>query len=180
MATRQFELNETQIKELKQQEQQTRRVSELKRLQAVRFYGSGRKLEDIMDIVGCGESSVRIWAMAYARAGLEGLLSGYDRSSQNARKLSQDQEAELSERLHSYRPNEVLALEACQGSGQFWTVETVKDVVEKWYGVSYAYIGSYRNLLHRCGFSYQRSERVYKSRPSAVDVADFEAELEKK
>jgi transposase len=180
MATRQFELSETQIKELKRQEQQTRRVSELKRLQAVRFYGSGRKLKDIMDIVGCGESSVRIWAMTYAREGLGGLLSGYDGSSQNARKLSPAQEAQLRERLHSYRPDAVLPLETCQGREQFWTVETVKDVVETWYGVSYAYSGSYRNLLHRCGFSYQRSEQVYKSRPSAVEVADFEAELEKK
>ena len=168
MATRQFQLSETQIKALQQQEQQTQRVAELKRLQAVRLYGSGRKLHDIMDMVSCGESSVRIWAMTYTREGLEGLLSGYEGSAQNARKLSQEQEAQLCE------------LEACRGAGQFWTVDTVQAVVEKWYGVTYAYIGSYRNLLHRCGFSYQRSEQVYKSRPSAVAVADFEAELEKK
>ena len=155
MATRQFHLSEIQIKEIQQQERQTQRVSELKRLQAVRLYGSGRKLQDIMGIVGCGESSVRIWAMTYTREGLEGLLAGYGGSSQNARKLSQEQEADLRERLHSYRPDEVLLpLAVCEGYGQFWTVETVKDVVEKWYSVSYAYIGSYRNLLHRCGFSY--------------------------
>ena len=180
MATRQFQLSETQIKALQQQEQQTQRVAELKRLQAVRLYGSGRKLHDIMDMVSCGESSVRIWAMTYKREGLEGLLSGYEGSAQNARKLSQEQEAQLCERLHQYRPDEVLSLEACRGARQFWTVDTVQAVVEKWYGVTYAYIGSYRNLLHRCGFSYQRSEQVYKSRPSAVAVADFEVELEKK
>ncbi len=31
----------------------------------------------------------------------------------------------------------------------------------------------------RCGFSYQRTEQIYKSRPSVQEVADFEAELEK-
>jgi len=180
MAKRQFQLSETQIKELKRYEQQTRRVAELKRLQAVRLYGSGHRLQAIMEMVGCAESSVRIWAITYTRLGVEGLLSHYERSGQNARKLSREQEVELREKLHSYRPDQVLALETCHGSGQFWTVEDVKRVVERWYGVSYSYDGSYRNLLRRCGFSYQRSEQVYKSRPSEVNVADFEAELEKK
>ena len=180
MAKRQFQLSEAQIKELKRHEQQTRRVAELKRLQAVRLYGSGHKLQAIMDIVGCAESSVRIWAITYTRLGVEGLMSHYAHSGQNARKLSREQAVELGEKLHTYRPDQVLALETCHGSGQFWTVEDVKKVVEQWYGLSYAYIGSYRNLLRRCGFSYQRSEQVYKSRPSEMDVADFEAELEKK
>ena len=36
------------------------------------------------------------------------------------------------------------------------------------------------NLLAECGFSYQRTEKVYRSQPDAQTVADFEAELEKK
>jgi transposase len=180
MAKRQFQLSETQIKELKRYEQQARRVAELKRLQAVRLYGSGYQLRAIMDMIGCAESSLRIWVIAYTRLGVEGLLSHYERSRQNASKLSREQEADLREKLHTYRPDQVLGHESGQGSGQFWTVEDVKRVVEHWYGVSYGYIGSYRNLLRRCGFSYQRSEQVYKSRPSARAVADCEAELEKK
>jgi transposase len=51
---------------------------------------------------------------------------------------------------------------------------------QKQYGVIYQDAGSYRNLFKRCGFSYHRTERVYKSRPSEVELAEFEAEVEKK
>ncbi len=64
MAKRQFHLNKEQVKELQGYEQQSKRTAELKRLQAVRLYGTGHALVDILEIVGCGESSVRIWANA--------------------------------------------------------------------------------------------------------------------
>jgi len=180
MANRQFHLNDKQVQELKRYEQQARRPAEFKRLQAVRLYGTGRALADILEIVGCGESSVRIWAMQYRQHGVAGVLSQYSNSCQNARKLSIEQEQDLREKLMRYRPDQVLSQEDCYGTGKFWTVEDVKTVVSKWYGVTYRDVSSYRNLLHRCGFSYQKTEQVYKSRPSVTAVADFEAELEKK
>ena len=180
MAKRQFELNDKQLQELKRYEQASQRVSEAKRLQAVRLYGTGRALADIVDIVGCGASSVRIWAMQYAQSGIEGVLAHYDKSAKNARKLTVRQEQDLREKLHQYRPEEVLSADELYGIGQFWTVEDVKTVVWCWYQVNYRDVSSYRKLLQRCGFSYQKAEQVYKSRPSQVDVSDFEAELEKK
>lgn len=179
MTKRKFNLNENQVQELKHHEQQSQRVAELKRLQAVRLYGSGRSVQDIQDIVGCSESSVRQWVGKYKQAGMSGLLAQYEKSAQNARKLSKEQEEDLRDKLHFYRPHQVLATDDYHGSGQFWRVEDVQQVVVKWYGVSYKARASYRNLLHRCGFSYQRSEQLYKSRPSERDIADFEAELEK-
>lgn len=180
MANRQFHLNDKQVNELKRYEHQSRRPDEFKRLQAVRLYGTGHALADILEIVGCGASSVRIWAMQYRQYGETGVLSHYGNSCQNARKLSIEQEQDLREKLTGYRPDQVLPQADCHGTGEFWTVEEVKTVVKKWYGVMYRDVSSYRNLLHRCGFSYQKTEQVYKSRPSATDVADFEAELEKK
>lgn len=180
MAKRQFHLNDEQVKELKRYERQSKRPVELKRLQAVRLYGSGQSLPDILDIVGCGESSVRIWAMQYRQWGVERLLANYNQSSQNARKLTLVQEQDLCEKLRQYRPEDVMPKEDCHGTGAFWTVEEVKRMVRQWYDVTYCDASSYRNLLHRCGFSYQKAEQVYKSRPSQVKVADFEAELEKK
>jgi len=179
MTNRQFHLNDKQVNELKRYEHQARRPDEFKRLQAVRLYGTGRALADILEIVGCGESSVRIWAMQYSQYGVAGVLSHYGNSCQNARKLSIEQEQDLREKLTVYRPNQVLSKEACRGTGEFWTVEDVKSVVSRWYGVTYRDVSSYRNLLHRGGFSYQKTEQVYKSRPSEIDVANFEAELEK-
>lgn len=180
MAKRQFHLKEEQIKEIKKYEGQAKRVQELKRLQTVRLYGSGHGVAEIIEMIGCGEGSLRMWAMTYTQMGIEGLLSSYANSAQNARKLSEDQENDLCEKLHQYRPTEVLSSEEYCGTGQFWSPGDVKIVVEKWFDVSYDYMGSYRNLLRRCGFSYQKTEQVYKSRPSEVRIADFEAELEKK
>jgi len=180
MAKRQFQLTEDQIKEFRHYERQVTRVTDLKRLQAVRLYGTGRELQEIIDIIGCGESTLRAWVKSYNDGGILSVLANYENSAQNARKLGTEQEAELCEKLHQYRPNQVLPADSYHGSGQFWSVDAVRTVVMMWYGVSYTDAGSYRNLLHRCGFSYQRSEQVYKSRPSEAEIAEFEAQLEKK
>ena len=180
MGKRQFQLSETEISQLRQQEQQTRRVAELKRLQAVRLYGSGMPVEQIIDLIGCAESSIRAWAQAYKREGIAALQLHYEHSAQNASKLSKAQRDNLQQRLHQYRPDQVLSAEVRVSQGQFWTVSDLQRVVKQWYGVVYDDYGTYRRLLHKCGFSYQRAERVYKSRPSQADIADFEAELEKK
>ena len=103
------------------------------------------------------------------------LAAGYHRRARNASKLTLAQEADLRERLHGYRPDEILS-----GAGRFWTVGALQIVVGRWYNVRYKDAGSYVNLLHRCGFSYQLAEKVYKSRPSEPEIATFEAELEKK
>jgi transposase len=65
-------------------------------------------------------------------------------------------------------------------AGQFWTVSDLEVAVQQWYGVSYRSPRSYVTLLHACGFTYQRAEKVYRSRASEHEIADFEAELEKK
>lgn len=180
MGKRQFQLSETEIGQWRRQEQQTRNVAELKRLQAVGLYGSGMPIGQIQDIVGCAASSIREWVQTYKREGLAGLRAQYERSAQNASKLSAAQRADLTERLHAYSPNQVLAPAMRSSQGGFWTVKDLQLVVEGWYGVVYEDQGSYRHVFERCGFSYQRTERVYKSRPSEMEIADFEAELEKK
>lgn len=180
MGKRQFQLSETEIGQLRQQEQETHRAAELKRLQGVRLYGSGLAVEQIVNLIGCAESSVRAWVQAYKQEGMAALQLHYDHSAHNARKLTEAQQADLKQRLHQYRPDQVLAADLRASQRPFWTVHDLQMVVEQWYGVVYDDPGSYRHLLHRCGFSYQRAERVYKSRPSEADIATFEAELEKK
>jgi putative transposase len=178
MAKRQFQLSEIEMAEIRRNEQRTTDVHELKRLQGVRLYGTGLPMAQVMDITGSGESTIREWVQKYQQNGVDGLRSQW--SGQNASKLSQEQRTEIGERLRVYRPDEVLPPEVRISQGQFWTVSDLQIVVEQWYGVTYKDQGSYRHLFHRCGFSYQRAEKVYKSRPSAADIAQFEAELEKK
>lgn len=180
MAKRTFHLNEKEKNAFRQRETASADPAEMKRLQAVRLYGSGRAVTDIMDVTGCTESSLRRWVHQYREQDLRGLRTDYSARSQNARKLSEAQCTDLRQRLHDYRPDQILTPEMRIASGKFWTVSNLVIAVEQWYGVIYKDRGSYRNLLHRCGFSYQKAERVYKSRPSEAEIAEFERELEKK
>lgn len=173
MAKRQFELSESEIQQFRQAECQTRDVHELKRLQAVRLYGSGVSLSEIVNLVSCGESSVRQWAQHYRHTGLNALRSHWQGA--NANKLTREQRVDLRQRLQDYRP-----VDLHHSQGQFWTVSALRVAVQQWYGVRYQSADSYLHLLHACGFSYQRAERVYRSRPNVQTVNDFEAELEKK
>lgn len=180
MAKRTFHLTEKEKNGFRQREATSDDAAEMKRLQAVRLYGSGRPVTDIMDVTGCTESSLRRWVHQYSKQGLSGLRTDYSARSQNSRKLTEAQCADLQRRLHHYRPDQILAPEVRIEHGQFWTVSDLAIAVEHWYGILYQDRGSYRSLLHRCGFSYQKAERVYKSRPSEAEIAEFEAELEKK
>jgi transposase len=173
MAKRQFQLSEGEMHQFRQAEQQTRDVHALKRLQAVRLYGTGVSMDEILNVVACGESSVRQWAQHYRQSGIEALRSHWQGA--NANKLTQAQRADLCERLQAYRP-----VDLHLSQGQFWTVSDLRVAVQQWYGVTYQSEDSYLHLLHTGGFSYQRAERVYRSRPNPQTVSDFEAALEKK
>ncbi len=107
MAKRQFQLDETGSRQWRGREQQTGSIAELKRLQAVRRYGRGTGMAQIVDIPGCAESSVREWVQDYKHEGLVGLRPHWARSAQNASKLSAAQRTDRGDRLHPYRPDQV-------------------------------------------------------------------------
>jgi transposase len=178
MGKRQFELPASEIAALQQAEQHTRDVRELKRLQAVRLYGSGVSVTAIMQLVGCGPCSPRQWASAYQQTGLVALKTKWQ--GNNANKLTQPQRQDLATRLEQYTPEQVIVPEVRIERGEFWTVSDVRIVVEQCYGVRYRSDSSYRQLLKRCNLSYQKVEKVYRSRPNQWVLAEFEAELEKK
>jgi transposase len=177
MAKRQFQLTEDEIVAFRQAEAQTRDVRELKRLQAVRLYGSGEAVATIQRLTGCGPISPAQWVIEYRRGGLDALKSRW--AVGNAKKLSDEQRQDLFVKLEQYTPDQVIAPEVRVERGAFWTVSDLETVVEQWYGVTYRSPTSYRNLLHASGLSYQKVEKVYRSQPGAVQLADFEADLEK-
>ena len=178
MAKRQFQLTDEERQAFEQTEGHTRDAYELKRLQAVRLYGSGVTTRDIRQLVGCSDRRIREWAQKYRQQGLDGLKSHWQ--GDNALKLSREQRADLKQRVEQYRPDQVIAPDVRISQGQFWTVSHLRTVVKAWYDVEYRTTDSYRTLLHESGLSYQRTEKVYRSQPDAQTVADFEAELEKK
>jgi len=178
MAKRQFHLTDEEIGAFERAERQTRDAYELRRLQAVRLYGSGVPVREITQVIQCSDRRIREWTQKYRQAGLAGLKSHWQ--GENALKLSREQRADLKQRVHEYRPDQVIAPEVRISHGQFWTVSDLQIVVKAWYDVAYSSPQSYRGLLYECGLSYQQTERVYRSRPDAATVAVFEAELEKK
>jgi len=92
MAKRQFQLNEQEQGAFQEAEQETRDAYELKRLQAVRLYGSGVPTAEIRRLVHCGERTIRHWSQRYQQGGLEGLKSQWQ--GENALKLSREQRSD--------------------------------------------------------------------------------------
>ena len=178
MAKRVFTLSEKEIRQFQSREQGTRDVYELKRLQAVRLYGMGQDIASIQQVVQAAESTIREWVRRYEQHGLAGLASQWQGG--NANKLTPEQRSDLTRRLELYTPEQVIAADVRIAEGAFWTVSDLQMVLQMWYGVSYRSRNSYYNLLHSGGLSYQKAEKVYRSQPSAEQLAEFEAELEKK
>ena len=176
MRKRQFKLTEQEGKELQRAFLNTKDGATRIRYQAVRLYGQGYPVDEISQITGCSRTSLMEWCAKYRERGLEGLLD--QRGGPRRAKLTAEQVEEVAERLGQYTPYNLFGPEAYTTSGQHWTVEDLARAVEKWYGVTWKGRSSYRELFAQCGFSYQRTEKVYKSRRER-DVMDFEEQVEK-
>lgn len=116
------------------------------------------------------------WCCNYRAEGIAGLAN--KRVGGNAARLTQSQIYDLKARLHTYTPAQLFGESAATADGQFWTVLDLTRAIEYWYGVSYQTPSSYLRYFDICGFSYQRPDKVYKSR-SEARVAEFEGQLEK-
>lgn len=173
MATRQFKLSDEQATELQSALLQEKHGPTRMRYQAVRLYGTGYRLEEVIDITGCSRTSLFDWCRCYREEGLTGLVD--KRAGGNSRKLTPEQTEELGRKLHRYRSRDLFGQEA----SPYWNVDGLRRALERWYGVLYKQNASYHGLFKRCGFSYQRPAKVYKSRREE-DVLEFEQRLEKK
>jgi len=176
MAKRTFKLTETERKELLKADQATKDAATRTRYQAVRLYGEGYAEKDVEQITGCSRTSLMEWCRAYREDHSQGLVD--HRAGGNSAKLSKLQIEELQQALHQYTPKELFGTKASTSDGQFWTVEDLIQVVRKHYAIEYKSRTSYISLLSLCGFSYQKTEKIFKSR-SQTKVADFEEQLEK-
>ena len=146
------------------------------RYQAVRLYAQGYGAAEICAITRCSHRSLMNWWRSYREQGIDGLVD--KRNGGNHALLSAEQRAELRQLLHTYTPAQLLGSRSAVADGQFWSVPDLATVVEQRYQVSYSSLTSYRSLFKECGFSYQRSQKVYRSR-SEAKVAEFEEQLEK-
>jgi len=176
MAKRKFNLTEPEIRQLQAAFSQEKDGPTRTRYQAIRLYGTGTPVVDIQGLTGCARSSLMEWAQKYREKGLTGLQD--HRGGPQATKLTEAQTRELWEKLLQYTPYQVLGPQAHTLSGLHWTVPDLYTVVQQWYDVAYQSRTSYLTLFAACGFSYQRTEKVFKSRREA-QVLEFEADTEK-
>jgi len=176
MAKRNFQINEQQALELRQAFEQTRDGMTRTRYQAVRLYGLGYNVGDIQEITGCTRSSLMNWVCDFQRGGVTTLVD--HRQGGNRAKLTAEQIQQVSQDLREYTPRDLFGAETQTSSGQHWTVEDLARVILKWFGVEWQSRTSYYTLFKQCEFTYQRTEKVFKSRRER-DVAEFEALLEK-
>jgi transposase len=176
MAKRRFELTQDQEKELQRAYRESSAGAERTRYQAVRLYGQQYAVEEICQITGCNRTSLMEWCRKYRQSGVGGLQE--HRGGPVRAKLSQSQVQEVADRLRTYRPRDVLGQDTSTASGEHWTIPDLVQALAGWYGVTWQSRVSYHSLLLRCDFSYQRTEKVYKSRRER-DIAEFQAATEK-
>ncbi|HEX5807569.1 MAG TPA: winged helix-turn-helix domain-containing protein [Anaerolineales bacterium] len=176
MAKRKFILSNEERKELLQAYRTSKDAATKTRYQAVRLYGEGYPEAEIEQITGCSRTSLMEWCRSYREDHAQGLID--KRIGGNRAKLSNLEIEELQHSLHQYTPKERLGTKANTADGQYWSVEDLAQIVRERYGVEYQSRTSYTHLLRLCGFSYQKTEKVFKSR-SETKVADFEEQLEK-
>lgn len=176
MSKRTFQLSAQQVSELWRAYDDCTDANTRTRYQAVRLYGTSYPLQTIKDVTGCSTSSLREWVQQYRHTGLDGLAD--HRTGGNSAKLTAEQRRDLEARLNQFTPQQLFGAQAHTPSGQFWTVEDLQDAVRRWFGVQYQSRVSYYNLFHACGFSYQRTEKVFKSQRLG-EIAPFQELVEK-
>lgn len=177
MRPRTFCLTDAEAQELQAAFLHCREAAAKIRYQAVRLYGTGSPVPQIADICGCHPTSLLEWVRAYRERGLSALLD--HRQGGNRARLTLTQVEAVQSQLHGYTPAQLLGREHCVGGGQFWAVPDVARLLERDYGVVYQSHTSYRTLMQKCGLSYQRPAKQYKSH-SEAKLMDFEERLEKK
>jgi transposase len=176
MPRQRFQLTVQQERELQQAFASSRDSATCIRYQAVRLYGQGYPVEEICQITGCNRTSLLEWCRKFRRHGAQALTD--HRGGRQRARLTLAQIEELAGKLRLYTPRDLFGTDSHTASGQHWTVEDLARAVKRWYEVSWQSRTSYYTLFAHCGFTYQRTEKVFKSRRER-EVSAFEALVEK-
>lgn len=178
MANRKFQLTNSEANELLMAFQSCRNGVTKTRFQAVRLYGQGYPVSQIIDACACSIRSLLDWCGAYRQGGIAALTD--QRKGGNRARLKPEQIHQLQKQLHQYTPAQRLGKEATgPGDGSYWNVTDIARLIQQEYDVVYESHTSYYQLLAKCGMTYQRPAKQYKSH-SASKLMAFEEELEKK
>lgn len=147
------------------------------KIQAVRLYGNNMSVTEISNLTGLPRRTINRWYGRYQQQGLSGFVD--NRRGGNRRYLTPEQIEDATLKLRQYRPVDLFGAEdVATADGNHWRVADLRQAVKQWYGVEFKTDVSYRQLFQKCGYSYQRTAKVFRSR-SEAKVADFEEQVEK-
>ena len=172
MAKRKFTLTDQERRSLVQAYELSKDVGTRTRYQAIRLYGDGYQVTEIEQITGCARASLMEWCREYRKNGVQGLVD--KRAGGNSAKMSKHEIENLSHRLREYTPRDLFG----PSESQYWSAAALGKAIKKWYGVEYRSPSSYIRIFSLCDFSYQKTEKVYKSRKE-MSVLEFEEQVEK-
>jgi len=137
-----------------------RRATEEERIQAIQLIESGRKINDVTEIMGVGRRTVLEWWEKYRRGGLGELSTKF--ASGRPTVLSDRQMLELRALIIGCDPRQLsfgLAL---------WTRDMVRELIRKRFGVTVSAVTVGR-ILRKLGMSPQRPlYRAYQQNPEKV------------
>jgi len=139
-------------------------VQEQLRKQAVRLRKSGRKYQEIAEIVGVCLTTVCKWYKAYEVEGVKGVRAKRrGRRTGDKRTLTQDQEKELKKMIIDKDPEQLKLPFA------LWTRVAVQQFIKRLYSIDMP-IRTVGEYLKRWGFTPQKPlRRAYEQNPKAVD-----------
>jgi len=125
--------------------------TEFIRVQAILLRKKGFERKVIAEIVGKSIHAIEDWVVAYNHHGVEGLRT-HTPVTPNHTSLSNQQREKLWALLKK-KPCDLKI-----GEEEYWTMATVKQLVERETKVVYKSDNSYRKLLRQAGMSYQKVE----------------------
>ena len=126
MPRRTFKLNEEQTQALRVAYLNCRDGATRTRYQAVRLYGTGYPVTEILGICDCSRRSLLEWCRRYRAEGIAGLVD--HRLGGNRARLRPLEIEEVSRLLHAYTPVQLLGVDASSGDGPYWTVDDVRQL----------------------------------------------------
>lgn len=142
------------------------------RVQSVLLKKKGYPLKEIVAITGKAQVTIQGWITDYHQHGIEGLRTKKRETPPHAT-LTKSQKDRIKELITGHTPSEY------GYSGDFWSVPVLQRLVKDQYHVEYETAKAYRDLLHHCGFSYQKAEFVDR-RKDNQSQGHFKKRFEKK
>lgn len=140
------------------------------RYQAVWLVAKGWKREKVAEAVGISRDRIRQLITLYHKGELLGLV--IKPAQGNHRLLTNKQKQRIKDLITKNTPDKL------ELTGRFWNIPQLKQLVKKEFQLEYKHQDSYRRLLHYCGFSFHKPNKVNK-RQKAGMIKRFEVALKK-